>query len=95
MLIYSACFVIRGDLGSHFAFTVPLPLLRHLIRLRRSRGEVFLIDDIIAVKDRPCLPAANVHDSFFVHAQPPQLPASSSLKIVLPTPQSFLKFCGF
>jgi hypothetical protein len=59
-------------------------LLSFSIQLRRSVGEVFFIHDIISVKHRPCLPATDLHDSFFVHTQPPQIPASSSPEIVYP-----------
>jgi hypothetical protein len=56
--------------------------LRFLIQLCRSFREVFLIHDIVAVEHRPCLPAANLHDRFFVHTQTPQVPTGSSTQIV-------------
>jgi hypothetical protein len=61
---------------------VPLPLLRLLIQLCRSFREVFLIHDIVAVEHRPCLPATNLHNRFFVHTKAPQVPTASSPQIV-------------
>jgi hypothetical protein len=59
-----------------------LPLFSFSILLRSSVSEVFFIHDIIAVKHRPCLPVANLHNGFFVHAKTPQIPAPSSPEIV-------------
>ena len=61
---------------------MPLPPLRFSINSSSSSSEVFLIHDIIAVKDRPCLPAADFHDRFFVHPQAPQMSAPGPPEIV-------------
>ena len=52
MLIYAAGFVDRSGLGSHFAFAVPLPPATAFDPASPQLGEVSLVDDIIAVKDR-------------------------------------------
>ena len=70
-----------------FESTVPLPCRSFRCcgfcsKLCRSFREVFLIHDIVAIKHRPCLPAADLHDRFLVHTQTPQIPAPCSPEIV-------------
>jgi hypothetical protein len=66
MLIDDSALVSRAGFWAYCVTTVPQSRwLRLGIQQFRSFGEVFLIDDIIAVKHRSCFPAPNLHDRFF------------------------------